>query len=341
MAAFSKLLTLCCPWLQNRDAPSEQHAPPASVGKGHAPQKSAQQHSARREYRQEQKEDGTSHTLPIPLRRGSSSLTAERLRTHQRPPSTAFPLEYAQSDGDTDRIAARRSLYGTTHGSESRLTISGDSTPVGEEVTPSVGEDIIEDTESGSQEPIGPLLPEISPKYQGLKCLVVDLDETLVHSSFKYLGEADFVIPVEIDGVVHDVFVIKRPGVDEFLKRVSSMFEVVVFTASVAKYGNPLLDHLDKSGLVHHRLFRESCSNYEGNYVKNLSILGRPLSDIIIVDNSPASYVLQPANAIPVSSWFSDMHDNELLEMLPFLEDLSKPVIPDVCQILDTAVPDN
>lgn len=339
MAAIMKLFAVCCPWVKSSGHSSEQQGPVGSSSRTRAPNKSSLHPSISRSSRNGQRADSAVDTLSIPLRRGSSSTTTERLRGH-RPPSTTFQLENAQSDGDADRFAHRRSLYATTHGSESRLTISGGTTPTSEEA-PSLGEDIIEDATSGSMEPVGPLLPDASSKYAGRKCLVVDLDETLVHSSFKYLGDADFVIPVEIDGVIHDVFVIKRPGVDEFLKRVSALFEVVVFTASVAKYGNPLLDHLDNRGLVHYRLFRESCSNFEGNYVKNLSILGRPLSNIIIVDNSPASYVLQPANAIPVSSWFSDMHDNELLEMLPFLEDLAKPAVPDVCQVLDTEVPDS
>lgn len=36
-------------------------------------------------------------------------------------------------------------------------------------------------------------------------CLVIDLDETLVHSSFKPVPNADFVVPVEIDGQTHQV----------------------------------------------------------------------------------------------------------------------------------------
>lgn len=109
----------------------------------------------------------------------------------------------------------------------------------------------------------------------------------MVHSSFKSLRNADFVIPVEIDSQYHNVYVIKRPGVDEFMKRVGELYEVVVFTASVSRYGDPLLDQLDIHKVVHHRLFRESCYNHEGNYVKNLSVLGRPLRDTIIIDNSP------------------------------------------------------
>jgi RNA polymerase II subunit A small phosphatase-like protein len=54
-------------------------------------------------------------------------------------------------------------------------------------------------------------------------------------------------------------------------------------------------------------LCRESCLPYEGNYVKDLSCLGRPLADTIIVDNSPHSYVFQPANAMPISTFIDNM----------------------------------
>lgn len=42
------------------------------------------------------------------------------------------------------------------------------------------------------------------PKH-GKKCLVLDLDETLVHSSFKPVEKYDFVIPVEIEGTIYQV----------------------------------------------------------------------------------------------------------------------------------------
>lgn len=184
----------------------------------------------------------------------------------------------------------------------------------------------------------GFLLGSKDAKFGNKKCLILDLDETLVHSSFKYLRTADFVIPVEIENQVHHVYVIKRPGVDEFLEKVGKWYEVVVFTASVAKYGDPLLNKLDIHHLVHHRLFRDSCFNYQGNFIKNLSQIGRPLADSIIIDNSPASYIFHPQHSIPISSWFSDTHDNELLDLLPFLEDISKPNVDDVGLVLDITI---
>ncbi|KAL5615445.1 hypothetical protein BROUX41_005490 [Berkeleyomyces rouxiae] len=182
------------------------------------------------------------------------------------------------------------------------------------------------------------LLPEIAPAHKGRKCLVLDLDETLVHSSFKILNQADFTIPVEIEGSYHNVYVIKRPGVDEFMKRMGELYEVVVFTASVSKYGDPLLDQLDIHNVVHHRLFRESCYNHQGNYVKDLSQIGRPLHDTIIIDNSPTSYIFHPQHAVPISSWFSDAHDNELLDLIPVLEDLASPSVRDVSLVLDVTL---
>ena len=180
-----------------------------------------------------------------------------------------------------------------------------------------------------------PLLPPIAPQHAGRKCLVLDLDETLVHSSFKSIQQADYVVPVEIEYHWHNVYVIKRPGVDNFLKKMGEIYEVVVFTASLSKYADPVLDKLDIHQVVSHRLFRESCYNHKGNYVKDLSQLGRPIGDTIILDNSPASYIFHPNNAVPVSSWFNDPHDTELTDLVPFLTDLAK--VEDVRGILDGA----
>ncbi|XP_061652218.1 CTD small phosphatase-like protein isoform X2 [Phyllopteryx taeniolatus] len=181
-----------------------------------------------------------------------------------------------------------------------------------------------EENGSPPKPPAKYLLPEMKISDYGKKCVVIDLDETLVHSSFKPISNADFIVPVEIDGTVHQVYVLKRPHVDEFLQKMGELFECVLFTASLAKYADPVADLLDQWGVFRARLFRESCVFHRGNYVKDLSRLGRELSNVIIVDNSPASYIFHPENAVPVQSWFDDMNDTELLDLLPFFEGLSK-----------------
>jgi len=169
-------------------------------------------------------------------------------------------------------------------------------------------------------------------KKANKKTLVLDLDETLVHSSFTWIPDADFIIDIELDGAVYKVYVRKRPGVDEFLKAVGEKFEVVIFTASLAKYADPLLDILDQSKVVSKRLFREACVQHYGNYVKDLSLLGRKMENSIIVDNSPFSYMFQPDNAIPITSWFNDKADTQLYDLLPFLDRLME--VEDVSTLL-------
>ena len=44
------------------------------------------------------------------------------------------------------------------------------------------------------------------------------------------VSQAHYTIPVTIEGIVHNVFVIKRPGVDEFLKLMGEHYEVNKFT---------------------------------------------------------------------------------------------------------------
>lgn len=168
------------------------------------------------------------------------------------------------------------------------------------------------------------LLPPANEKFKNKKCAVIDLDETLVHSSFKPINNADFIVPVEIDGTVHQVYVLKRPHVDTYLERMGEMYECVLFTASLAKYADPVSDLLDPTGVFTSRLFRESCVFHRGNYVKDLNLIGRDLNKVIIIDNSPASYIFHPSNAVPVISWFDDPTDTELLDILPFLEAIAE-----------------
>lgn len=189
------------------------------------------------------------------------------------------------------------------------------------------------------------------------KVLVLDLDETLIHSR---LGSAsvwntwnvrDHVgtritdavmnivglgsgipsharlqirgIEVHIDGrrVFYQVY--KRPWVDYFLRKVASWYHVVIFTASMKEYADPVIDWLDGGqGLISGRLFRDSCTLRNGSYLKDLEIVEEDLSRVCLVDNSPISYLLQEANGIPVEGWTHDPNDEALLDLLPILDGL-------------------
>lgn len=89
------------------------------------------------------------------------------------------------------------------------------------------------------------MLYKRSKENKNKKTLIVDLDETLVHSSFKPPEKADIVLPVEIDDKVCYVYVLVRPGAQEFLEKLAEFYEVVIFTASLSKYAKPLMEILD------------------------------------------------------------------------------------------------
>jgi CTD small phosphatase-like protein 2 len=86
--------------------------------------------------------------------------------------------------------------------------------------------------------PNPPYLPPSNDKSE--YCLVLDLDETLVHY-FEVGNEGTFLV---------------RPGCDEFLTQMSQLYEVVIFTAAMQDYADWVLNQIDKPKRISHRLYR-------------------------------------------------------------------------------------
>lgn len=153
--------------------------------------------------------------------------------------------------------------------------------------------------------------------------LVLDLDETLVHCTVEACDNADLTFPVEFHGMTYQVYVRLRPHLTEFLEKICKKFEVIVFTASQQVYADALLDLIDPDHkYIKHRMFRDSCLSVEGNFLKDLNVLGRDLKKSVLVDNSPHAFGYQVDNGIPIESWFDDRSDTELLKLERFLTTL-------------------
>ncbi|KAL5731931.1 hypothetical protein ACHQM5_004607 [Ranunculus cassubicifolius] len=166
------------------------------------------------------------------------------------------------------------------------------------------------------------LLPKETRKRK-LVNLVLDLDETLVHSTLEHCIDADFTFPVFFNMKEHTVYVRRRPHLQTFLEKVAQMFEITIFTASQSAYAEKLLNILDpESKLISKRAYRESCIFADGTYTKDLTVLGVDLAKVAIIDNSPQVFRLQVNNGIPIKSWFDDPSDCALISLLPFLETL-------------------
>ena len=186
------------------------------------------------------------------------------------------------------------------------------------------------------------------------KILLIDLDETLIHSDFnlEYLNdkkvkydtiikfkdtESDFeenyedYYDMRRKKLKHELFneekeykvgVFIRKGAKEFLTEVSKYFVVGIFTASVKAYADAVIDYLDPNkNLIQFRLYRNNCININDKiFVKDLRIIkGIDIKDIILLDNSIYSFSAQINNGILVNSFFNDKNDIELYNVLGYL----------------------
>ncbi|DAZ97474.1 TPA: hypothetical protein N0F65_009957 [Lagenidium giganteum] len=175
--------------------------------------------------------------------------------------------------------------------------------------------------------------------------LVLDMDECLVHSKFQNEVEyrqaenrpTDIRTYEDSFEIVMDdgerAIVNKRPGLDRFLEEANKHFDLYVFTAGLEAYGKPILDVLDPKGtLFAGRFFRESCQLRKGMFLKDLRVVRRDLSRVILVDNNPVSFLTQPSNGIPVPSFYDDAADRtleSLTKVLSSLRDLDDvPSVP-------------
>lgn len=87
-------------------------------------------------------------------------------------------------------------------------------------------------------------------------------------------------------------YVHKRPHCDDFLRKVCNWYELVVFTASVQEYADPVIDWLEQERKYFaRRYYRQHCTFRNGAYIKDLGSVEHDLSKVMIIDNSPLSYV--------------------------------------------------
>ena len=172
------------------------------------------------------------------------------------------------------------------------------------------------------------------------KTLILDLDETLVHSSMNPFHKcADITLPLNFNGKRFFVYVLKRPFLEQFLTEMNLIYDIIIFTASLPEYSEPLLDIIDKNKVIKYRLNRSHRRHYQNIYIKDLKVINRNLKDMIIIDNNPESYLMNKENAIPIFTWEDDENDNELIKLIPVLKYLAE--VNDVRTVINQIVDRN
>lgn len=108
-------------------------------------------------------------------------------------------------------------------------------------------------------------------------------------------------------------YVTTRPFLEYFLREMSRLFEITVFTAAREDYADVIIDELDKHNYISNRLYRRHMTKLNGVSIKDLSMIGRDLTRTIIIDNIEENYMKQPENGVKIPSFFGVQDDVKLL----------------------------
>ena len=188
-----------------------------------------------------------------------------------------------------------------------------------ESISPETKSNLTDDEDSENlPQPDAPYFNPKKPDDKREYCLVLDLDETLVH----YFEDEN------------EAYVKVRMGTENFIRKLSKYCEIAIFTASTQNYADIVIDGLDCKDLIDYRLYRQHTTLMNGVNVKDLSKLGRNMDKIIIVDNIEENYQLQPNNGLNICDFEGDENDNELDFLLEDLLKLVKQPGKNVCDEL-------
>lgn len=148
-------------------------------------------------------------------------------------------------------------------------------------------------------------LPPIKKGYK--YTLVLDLDETLVYCR-KDSNNIRLFNGMNNYSQIISKTLIMRPGLLEFLHKMKQIYELVLFSFGTSDYVNYIVNIIEKKEkFFEYILFRQHATFIDNIYIKNLSLLGRDLKNIIIVDDLPQVFKLHKDNGIVIKPFFGDV----------------------------------
>ena len=167
------------------------------------------------------------------------------------------------------------------------------------------------------------------------KLLILDLDETLVHSEFMAGDWSEVqntmreISTCEIRTIEYiddnskytmDIYI--RPYLDAFLSNLNKVYDMAIFSAGLQNYVDVVISLIDPDNkYFKFKLYRDSCVNIKDQiYIKDLRIIQNFTPEkVILMDNSLYSFLNQPSNGMLVNSFFFDGDDTQLLSAENYL----------------------
>ncbi|SMR41397.1 unnamed protein product [Zymoseptoria tritici ST99CH_1E4] len=168
------------------------------------------------------------------------------------------------------------------------------------------------------------LLPDVPESQRPPMTLVLSLEDLMIHTTWD---------------TKNGYRTAKRPGIDYFIRYLSQYYELVLFTSAPRAMADPIVAKLDPFHFIMWPLGREATKYENGEYVKDLSYLNRPLNKTLIIDTHAPHVKNQPENAIIIPKWSGDPKDphvKDLVALIPFLEYVATVGVDDVRPVLES-----
>ena len=173
------------------------------------------------------------------------------------------------------------------------------------------------------------------------KLLIIDLDETLIHSEFRTkenFDNLDYIVKTSKCNVktfsffdennIYYMDVFFRPYLKLFLHEISQYFDLAIFTAAMKNYADTIIDYIDKNNeYFKFRLYRDACIPIQNKlYIKDLRIIkDYDPRNVLLMDNSLYSFMNQPSNGMLVNSFYMNHKDLQLISAKNFLINYISP----------------
>lgn len=229
--------------------------------------------------------------------------------------------------------------------------------------------------------PTWPLpLPPPFPRNKGKQVLLLDIDETLIHTfgmanynPKKENQEGSKKVDSLLDGVhLEKFYYLARPFLGEFLKEVNELFEVIFWTSGIASYCSAIISsfeqdilHLPPSFYSYREVIKEikglsgenkssSTANFYSlsrsqtlerlQYMKYIPMIGRPINSSVLIDDNVRSFPLTPRSGIKIKPFYPTSEDAThylyAAQKVDQLRSESKPIDDYLLQLVEAGHPE-